>query len=108
MERKEINQSERSRIRENATAEENIDSRSFFELTISNERYVKRLNFNEIRKENLVDFGGDFELIGSMLLGEIEQRTNFIFKYIDVFQGYINAIDVDYIYGDVIFIGRVL
>ena len=50
------------------------------------------------------DYTGDFELIGSMLIGEIEQKTKFRFKKVDDFETYFNAIDNGgYDSGDVIF-----
>ena len=45
-------------------------------------------------------------MLGSMLIGEIEQKTNMRFKKVDDSEGYINAIDVDYDSEDVIFTGR--
>ena len=39
------------------------------------------------------DYTGDCELIGSMLIGEMEQKTNIRFKNVDDFETYINAID---------------
>ena len=47
----------------------------------------------------------DFEIIGSMLIGEIKQKTNLRFKVIDNFETYIVAFDVDYSLEDVIFTG---
>ena len=44
-------------------------------------------------------------MIGSMLIGEIEQRTNIEFKNVDDFESYIEAIDIDYVSEDVIFTG---
>ena len=44
-------------------------------------------------------------MIGSMLIGEIEEKTLFIFRKVDDFEGYINAIDIDYDSDDVIFTG---
>ena len=62
-------------------------------------------NLLEIESEILLDYTGDFELIGSMLIGELEQKTNIRFRNVDDFEGYINAIDVDYDSEDVIFTG---
>ena len=42
-------------------------------------------------------------MIGSMLHGEIEQKTNIRFENVDNFEGYINAIDVNYDSEDVAF-----
>ena len=51
------------------------------------------MNLHQIRSENLEDYIVDFELIGSMLIGEIEQKTNITFKNVDDFETDINAID---------------
>ena len=37
----------------------------------------------KIKNDILEDYTGDFELIGSMLVGEIEQKTNIRFKNVD-------------------------
>ena len=44
-------------------------------------------------------------MIGSMLIGQIEQKTNITFKKLDDFEAYINALDVVYDSEDVIFTG---
>ena len=63
------------------------------------------MNLHEIKSENLEDYTGDFELIGSMVVGEIEQK-NIRFKNVDDFESYINAIDNSgYDSEDVIFTG---
>ena len=41
----------------------------------------------------VLDYTGDFELIGSILIGEIEQKTISRFKNIDDFESYIKTID---------------
>ena len=71
---------------------EDIDIGRFFELATTNRKYVNGLNLHEIKNEILGDFTGDFELIGSMLVCEIEQKTNVRFKNVDDFENYINAI----------------
>ena len=65
----------------------------FFELATANRNYVNGLNLQEIKNEILEDYTGDFELIGSMLVGEVEQKTNIRFKNVDDLESYINAID---------------
>ena len=78
----------------------------FFELATTNKVYVNGLKQHEIKSEILEDYTGDFELIGSMLIGEIEQKTNFSSKNVDDFEAYINAIDNGgYDSEDVIFTG---
>ena len=80
-----------------------IDLGRLFELSTTNKRYVNALNLQEIENETLLDCKGEFELIGSMLIGDIEQKTNNRFKIIDDFENYKIAIDVDYNCEDVIF-----
>ena len=84
-------QNERRQKRENMV--EDIDTGRFFELATTDRQYVNALNLHEIKNEILEDYTGDFELIGSMLVGEIEQKTNIRFKNVDDFESYINAID---------------
>ena len=93
---KEIKQSERYRNRKKATQEEDIDIGRLFELTTSNKIYVNRLQFYEIENEILLEYTGDFETIGSMLIGEMGQKTNIRFENVDDFETSIVAIDVDY------------
>ena len=65
-------QNERRQRRENMV--EDIDTGRFFELATTDREYVNGLNLHEIKNDNLEDYTGDFELIGSMLVGEIEQK----------------------------------
>ena len=88
---REIKQNERIQKRENVV--EDIDLGRFFELATSNRKYVNGSNLHEIKNEILEDYTGDFELIGSMLVGEVEQKTNIRFKNVDDFESYFNAID---------------
>ena len=44
----------------------------FFELATTNEIYVNSLNLHENKNELFIDCLGDFETIGSMLIGRIE------------------------------------
>ena len=102
---KEIKRNERRQKKENMV-EENIDLGMFFDLATIDRKYVNGLNLHEIKNEILEDYKGDFELIGSMLVGEIEQKTNIRFKNVDDFESYINAIyNSGYDSEDVIFTG---
>ena len=65
------------------------------------------MHLHEITYKVLLDYKADFELNGLMSLGPIEHKTNNRFKNMDDFESYINAIDVDYNSGDVIFTGYV-
>ena len=72
---KETKQNERRQKRENIV--EDIDIGRFFELATTDRGYVNGLNLHEIKNEILEDYTGDFELIGSMLVGEIEQKDKY-------------------------------
>ena len=101
---REIKRNERRQKRENIV--EDIDIGRFFELATTDKIYVNSLNLHEIKNEILEIYTGDFELIGSMLIGELEQKTNFRFKNVDYFENYIIAIDNSgYDGDDVIFTG---
>ena len=64
---------------------DDIDISRFFELATTNKKYVNGLNLHEIKNEFLEDQTGYFELIGSMLIGEVEQKTNNRCENIDDF-----------------------
>ena len=86
-----MNQNERKQKRENIV--EDVELGRFFEKATTNKRYVNGFNLHEIKNEILEDYTGDFELIGSMLIGEIDQKTNIRYKNVDDFENYIIAID---------------
>ena len=88
---REKKQNERRQKRENMVEDINIGR--FFELATTDRQYVNGLNLHEIKNDILEDYTGDFELIGSMLVGEKEQKTNIRLKNVDDFESYINAID---------------
>ena len=85
---------------------DDIDLGGFFELATTSRNYINGLNLHEIKNEFLEDYTGDFELIGSMLVAKVEQKTNIRFKNVDDFESYIKAIDNSgYDSEDVIFTG---
>ena len=49
----------------------------FFELATTNESYVNGLKLHENKNETLEDYTGDFELIGSLMIGETEQKNKY-------------------------------
>ena len=65
---------------------EDIDIGRFSELATTDREYVNVLNVHEIKNDILEDYTGDFELIGSMLVGEVEQKTSIRFKSVDDFE----------------------
>ena len=64
-------------------------------MVTSDKIYVNNLNLCEIENEILEDYTGDFELVGKMIIGPVEHKTNIRFKNMDDFERYINAIDID-------------
>ena len=72
---------------------EDIDICRFFVLATTNKRYVNGENLHEIKNEFLEDYTSDFELNGSMMIDEIEQKTKIRFEKVDDFETYINATD---------------
>ena len=56
---------------------EDIDIGRFFELATTNKRYVNGLNLHEIKSEILEDYTGDFELIVSLMISEMERKNKF-------------------------------
>ena len=79
-----MKQCERKQKRENKM-DVDIDSGWFFELATTNKIYVNSLNLHEIKNEFSEDYTGHFELIGSMLIVEIEQKTFISFKNVDAY-----------------------
>ena len=103
-ENRELKQFERIQNRESLVEEDNISCR-FLEQAAINKFYVNSLNLHRTKIETLEEFTGDFETIGSMLIGQIEQKANITFKIFEDFEAYIKALDVDYDSKDVIFTG---
>ena len=79
----------------------------FFELATSDSIYVNNLYLHEIKNKILQDYTDEIELIGKMIIGLVEHKTNIRYKNMDDFERYINAIDIDYDSEDVTFIGYV-
>ena len=66
---------------------------------------MTRLNLPEIEIEISLDYKGDFELSGLLVIGSIEHKTIIIFKNIGDFESYVSVIDINYDSEDVIFTG---
>ena len=56
----------------------------------SDKIYVDGLYLHEIKDDVSRDYRGDFEKVGSILTGEIEQKTNVRYKNVVVYKIYIN------------------
>ena len=69
-------------------AEEDIDLGRFFELATSNKIYFNNLHLHEIKNGILQGYTGDFELLGNMIIGPIQHKTNVRFKKMDDFERY--------------------
>ena len=54
------------------------------------------LNLHENKSEILLDYRGDFDVNGSMVIRPVEHKTNVRFRNMDHFESYMNAVDVDY------------
>ena len=65
---------------------EDIDTGRFFELATSNNIYVDNLNLHEIKNKILKDYKGDFQLLGKIIIGPVEHKTNIRFKNMDDFE----------------------
>ena len=102
---KEKKQNERKQKREN-TVDQDVDIGRFFELATINKIYVNGSKLHEIKYEILVDYSGDFEMIGRLKVGgHIRDRFTSRFKNIDDYEAFINSIDYDS--EDVIFHGYI-
>ena len=99
-----MKQYERRQKRQNLVNEDN-DLFGLFELATSNKLYVNSLNLHEIKIEILQDYTGDFELIGLMIVGPVEHKTNIRYNNMNDFKSYINAKGIDYDSEDVNFTG---
>ena len=65
---------------------EDIDLGKFFEAATSDKINVNTLNLHEIKNEGLLDYKGDFELSGLMVIGPTEHKTIIRFKNMDDFE----------------------
>ena len=61
----------------------------------------------EIKNEILLDYVGEFEMVGNLKVGDQIRQTHFSFRNIDDYESYNNTIDQDYESEDAIFNGRI-
>ena len=101
-----IKQNERRQKRQNII-DEGVYLRRFFVLATSDKNCVTGLNLHKLNSEILVICTVDFQLNGLMIIGPIEHKTNFIYKNMEDFESYINAIVINYGSEDVKFTGYV-
>ena len=61
--------------------QKDINLGRFFDIATTNKNLSNGLNL----QESLFDYKGDFEMIGSMLIDQTEQKTNNSFRIVDAF-----------------------
>ena len=101
---KEIKQNERKQKRQNII-DEDIDLGRFFEIALTNKICVNSLSLHEIENVILLSYGGDFEVIGKLSIGDHIRQTHIRCRNIADYEHYINVIDKDYESDDAIFNG---
>ena len=85
---------------------EDIDLGRLFELATTNRIYVNGLNLPEKKSEILIDYTGYIEMIGKIVVEEIEpKKTNIRFENIANYEVYKKAYGLDYDSEDVILTG---
>ena len=67
--------------------------------------HVVNKNSHEIKQETLIDYIGEFEMVGNLKVGDQIRQTHIRFRNMDVYETYINSIDQDYVSEDAIFNG---
>ena len=82
---KEIKQTEGKQKLENLINEV-IDIGTFFELATNNKIIVNGLKLHESKNEISLDYTGDFDLNGLVVIGPIEHKTSIRFKNKDDFE----------------------
>ena len=75
------------------------------ELKELNKIQVVNKNLHEIKQEKLVDYTGEFEMVGNLKIGDQIRQTHIRFRNISDYEAYINAIDEGYDAEDAIFNG---
>ena len=70
-----------------------------------NKIHIVNKNLHELKQEILVDYTGEFEMVGSLRVGDQIRQTHIRFRKMDDFESYINAIDEGYDADDTIFNG---
>ena len=69
--------------------------------------HVFAKNIHDIKQEISVDFGGEFEMIGKLSVGDQIRESHIRFRNFTVYEHYINAIDEGYDAEDAIFNGYI-
>ena len=77
------------------------------ELKELNKIQVVNKNLHEIKHEILLNYEGEFEMVGNLKIGDQIRQTHIRFRNISDYEAYINAIDQDYDSEDAIFNGYI-
>ena len=77
------------------------------ELKELNKIHVVNKNLHEIKQKILVNYTGEFEMVGKLRVGDQIRETHIRFRIITDYESYINAIDKGYDAEDAIFNGYV-
>ena len=77
------------------------------ELKELNKSQVVNKNLHEIKQEILIDYNGEFEMVGNLKVGDQIRQTHIRFRNLDGFESYINSIDEGYDADDCIFNGYI-
>ena len=72
-----------------------------------NKIQVNDKNLHEIKQEILLDYTGEFEMVGNLKVGDQSCQTHIRFRNKDDFEAYINSVDQDYDSDDSIFKGYI-
>ena len=72
-----------------------------------NKNHVVNKNLHEIKHEILLDYEGEFEMVGNLKVGDQIRQTRVRFRKINDYEAYINTINQDYDSEDTIFDGYI-
>ena len=72
-----------------------------------NKFQVVNKNLHEIKNEILTDYEGEFEMVGSLKVGDQIRTTHIRFRNINDYEAYLNSIDEGYDAEDAIFNGYI-
>ena len=72
-----------------------------------NKIQVVNKNLHEIKQEILVDYVGEFDMVGNLKVGDQIRQTHIRFRSVSDYEAYINAIDEGYDAEDAIFNGYI-
>ena len=70
-------------------------------------KFTLLIKIYEIEQERLVDYTGEFEMVGKLSVGDQIRETQFRFRNITDYEANINAIDQDYESEESIFNGYI-